>query len=266
LAGGTDSDAFIIHNLPLYLTDTACTWLEHLSPNEIRCWADLKEIFVGNFQGTYVHLKNCRQKPDEILCEYIHRFSWHCNELPNVADINVIGAFLSVTTCESLVHKLGRKHPRTTKELLDIATSHASGEEAVGAIFDHARGKAKQDEDASEGTSNRLNKKKRSKLWSGDLLVAAAERKGKRASTEGALDHFEKMLKGPCPNHAYPIKHAYKDYRLMKKFLSRGPNKGDRKKKPDLPRDDTEEEDTFSEEISCLMIFGGPAMYDSKCR
>ena len=41
-----------------------------------------------------------------------------------------------------LVHKLGRKGSRTTKELLDIATSHASGEEAVGAIFDHPKGKA----------------------------------------------------------------------------------------------------------------------------
>ena len=51
---------------------------------------------------------------------------------PNVADANIIGAFLSGTTCKSLVHKLGRKGPRTTKELLDIATNHASGEEVVG--------------------------------------------------------------------------------------------------------------------------------------
>ena len=36
---------------------------------------------------------------------------------------------------------------RTTKEFLDIATNHASGEEAVGAIFDRLKGKAKWDED-----------------------------------------------------------------------------------------------------------------------
>jgi hypothetical protein len=166
-----------------------------------------------------------------------------------------------------LVHKLGCKRPRTTKELLDITTSHASGEEAVGAIFNHAHGKAKRDEDAGEGASNRSNKKKRSKLWSGDSLGAAAEHKGKRASTESALDHFEKMLEGPCPNHAYPVKHAYKDCRFMKKFLSGGPKKGDGKKKLDPLGDDTEEkEDTFPEETSCAMIFGGPAAYDSKCR
>ena len=47
--------------------------------------------------------------------------------MPNVTDADIIGAFLSGTTYESLVHKLGRKGPQTTKELLDIATSHASG-------------------------------------------------------------------------------------------------------------------------------------------
>jgi hypothetical protein len=47
--GGVDGDAFIIRNLPLYLIDSAHTWLEHLSPNEIRCWVDLKEIFMGIF-------------------------------------------------------------------------------------------------------------------------------------------------------------------------------------------------------------------------
>jgi len=64
--GGTDSDGFIIRNLPLYLADSARTWLEHLPANRIACWTDLREIFVGNFQGTYEHpgnpwdLKNCR--------------------------------------------------------------------------------------------------------------------------------------------------------------------------------------------------------------
>jgi hypothetical protein len=131
---------------------------------------------------------------------------------------------------------LGCKRPRTTKELLDIATSHASGEEAVGAIFDRARGKAKWNEDTGKGTSNCSNKKKRSKQWSEGSLVAIAEHKGKKASTEGAPYHFEKMLEVPCPNHAYPIKHAYKDYGLINKFLSWGSKKGDGKKKPD-PRE-----------------------------
>jgi len=57
-AGGMDSDSFIIRNLPLFLADSPRTWLEHLSPNKIKSWADLNEIFVGNFQGMYTCPRN----------------------------------------------------------------------------------------------------------------------------------------------------------------------------------------------------------------
>ena len=107
-------------------------------------------------------------------------FSRQCNELPNVADADIIGPFPSGTTYESLVHKLGRKVPRTTKELLDIATSHASCDEAAGAIFDCLKGKAKWDEDAGEGASNRPIKKKNKQRCEGSL-VATADRKGVRS-------------------------------------------------------------------------------------
>jgi hypothetical protein len=65
----------------LYLTDSALTWLEHLPPNKINNWVDLKTIFIRNFQGTYTcprnpwDLKNYRQKSDETLHEYIWCFS-----------------------------------------------------------------------------------------------------------------------------------------------------------------------------------------------
>ena len=100
----------------------------------------------------------------------------------------MIGAFLSETTCESLVHKLGRKGPRTAKELLDIATSHASGEEAVGVIFDRLEGKARRDEGADEGTSNRSAKRKNKKQQREDPLVAAADRKGGRKAHGGRYE------------------------------------------------------------------------------
>ena len=48
-ADGADSDDFIICNLPLFLANSARKWLEHLPPNRIQSWADMKEIFVGNF-------------------------------------------------------------------------------------------------------------------------------------------------------------------------------------------------------------------------
>ena len=56
--------------------------------------------------------------------------------------------------------------------------------------------------------------------------MATADRKGGQKPTEGTLDHFEKLLEGPCPNHGFPVKHLYKDYDLLKRFLSRGSNKG----------------------------------------
>jgi hypothetical protein len=57
-------------------------------------------------------------------------------------DADVIRAFISSTTNEALVHELGCCKPRTTQELLNLATSHASGEEAIRAIFCKYKGKA----------------------------------------------------------------------------------------------------------------------------
>ena len=54
------------------------------------------------------------------------------------------------------------------------------GEETVGAIFDCPKGKAKRDEGANEGTSNRPNKKK-NKQWCEGSLLATADRKGVRS-------------------------------------------------------------------------------------
>ena len=62
--------------------------------------------------------------------------------------------------CESLIHKLGCMKPRTTCDLLDVATYHTSSEEAVGAVFGGGRdkGKAKR-ADLDEGPSTQRGKK-----------------------------------------------------------------------------------------------------------
>jgi hypothetical protein len=66
-AGGAKDDLFVIKNLPLYLGDSARTWLEHLLRDKIHDWTDLRRVFVGNFQGTYMRpgkqweLHNCKQ-------------------------------------------------------------------------------------------------------------------------------------------------------------------------------------------------------------
>jgi hypothetical protein len=133
--GGTDDNNLIIRNLPMFLSDAARAWLEHLPPAQISNWDDLVKAFAGNFQGTYVRpgnswdLRSCRQQPGESLREYIRRFSKQHTELPNITDSDVIGAFLAGTTCRDLVSKLGRKTPTKASELMDIATKFASGQE-----------------------------------------------------------------------------------------------------------------------------------------
>jgi hypothetical protein len=77
------------------------------------------------------------------LRDYIRHFSKQCTELPNVTDSEIISAFHFGTTCRDLVHELGLNPPSSANELFDIATNFASGEEAVGAIFDGEKGKCK---------------------------------------------------------------------------------------------------------------------------
>jgi hypothetical protein len=43
---------------PLFLSDTARAWLEHLPPAQISDWDDLVKAFTGNFQGMYALPRN----------------------------------------------------------------------------------------------------------------------------------------------------------------------------------------------------------------
>jgi hypothetical protein len=163
--GGATTDAVIIRNLPLHLADSIRTWLEHLPPNQIHRWDDLVRTFVGNFQGTYVRpgnswdLRACTQKPDESLRDFIRRFSKRHTELPRVAQSEIVHAFLEGTTCRDLVRELGRSLLVDSNELFDIATSFASGEEAVGAIFDGKKGKHVDDTPEEGGKSKEPQQK-----------------------------------------------------------------------------------------------------------
>jgi len=57
-ARGVDDDHFIIQYLPICMGGHVRAWLEFLLHDSIHDWADLKRIFVRNFQGTYVHPGN----------------------------------------------------------------------------------------------------------------------------------------------------------------------------------------------------------------
>jgi hypothetical protein len=69
----------------------------------------------------------------------------------------------------------------TTRELLDITSNHADGEEAVAATLNTPQGKGKQVVDHGEGTSSRFKKKKKkNKCRRDDNFLAAVERKASR--------------------------------------------------------------------------------------
>ena len=57
--------------------------------------------------------------------------------------------------------------------------------------------------------------------------MATVDCRGGQRPMEGTSNHFEKLLEGPCPNHAFAIKHLYKECALMKRFLSDGSKNGD---------------------------------------
>ena len=67
-------------------------------------------------------------------------------------------------------------------------------------------------------------------------------------------------MDSPCTNHAYSVKHLFKDCELLKHFLRQagGPKEGDGKD-PAAKRGGTtgKDGDGFPEPEECIMIFGG---------
>ena len=57
-ARGASDDRFIIQYLPICLGENVRAWLDFLPADSIGSWADLQKVFIGNFQGTYVHPGN----------------------------------------------------------------------------------------------------------------------------------------------------------------------------------------------------------------
>jgi hypothetical protein len=281
--GGATSDEVIICNLPLHLGDSARTWLEHLPASQIHNWEDLVRTFMGNFQGTYVHpgnswdLRFCTQKPGESLQDFIRRFSKRCTELPSVAQSEIVHAFLEGTTCRDLVHVLGRSPPADSNELFDIATSFASGEEAVRAIFDGKKGK-RSDDAPAEGSKSREphRKDKRGKKGKkprreareqgrdgddAEALAVDPARRGPRPAPRGP-GVFDDMLKKPCPYHKTLVNHTLEQCDMLKKFYGRVAAK-DAEAKKDGGDGDV---GGFPAVENVFLIFGGPTVDMSSCQ
>jgi hypothetical protein len=251
LSGATIEEV-IIRNLPLHLADSARTWLEHLPASQIHNRDDLVRTFVGNFQGTYMRpgnswdLRACIQKPGESLWDIIRYFSKCCTELSSVSQSEIVHAFLEGTTCRDLVRELGRSPPVDSNELFDIATSFASGEEAVGAIFDGKKGK-RVDDAPAEGRKSKEPQQKHKWGKKGkkprrearapgrdddrdEALAVDPSRRGPRAAPRGP-DVFDDMLKKPSPYHKTLVKYTLEQCDLLKRYYSRATAKDGEAKK-----------------------------------
>jgi hypothetical protein len=154
-----------------------------------------------------------------------------------------------------------------THELLDIASNHVDGEEAVAATLNTPQGKGKQVADPGKGTSPCFKKKKRNdKRRHDNNLVAVVERKTSRPKANPTKpaptkDHFERLLDVPCPHHEVPIKHSLKDCRLMKNYVNDtlNPRTADQPKKGGPPPDNDDGAGAMylGEDGAVHMIFRG---------
>jgi hypothetical protein len=163
-----------------------------------------------------------------------------------VAQSEIVHAFLEGTTCRDLVRELGRSPPVDSNELVDIATSFASGEEAVGAIFDGKKDKRTNDAPAEGSKSKELHQKnKRGKKGKkprreardqgrdaddGEALAIDPARRGPRPAPRGP-GVFDDMLKKPCPYHKTPVNHTLEQCDMLKKFYGRATAKDGEAKK-----------------------------------
>jgi hypothetical protein len=182
-----------------------------------------------------------------------------------------VHAFLEGTTCRDLVRELGRSPPTDSNELFDITTSFASGEEAVGAIFDGKKGK-RSDDAPVEGSKSRephrkdkrgkkgkkLRREAREQGRDGDDAEALAvdpARRGPRPAPRGP-GVFDDMLKKPYPYHKTLVNHTLEQCDMLKKFYGRAAAKDAEAKKDGGDGD----AGGFPAVENVFLIFGGPTV------
>jgi hypothetical protein len=157
--------------------------------------------------------------------------------------------------------------PRTTRELLNVVSNHADGEEAVAATLNTLLGKGKQVVDHGVGMPSRFKKKKKNdKRRHDENFVAAMEHKascpkGNQAKPAPSRDHFKRLLDVPCLHHEVPVKHTLRECQLMKNYV-KGTLKPKTADQPDKQDPSHDNDDGAGAVFSCEdgvvhMIFGG---------
>jgi hypothetical protein len=167
------------------------------------------------------------------------------------------------TSCE-----LGRSPPVDSNEPFDIATSFASGEEAVGSIFHGKKGKRVDDAPAEgSGSKEPQQKHKRGKKGKKPRCEARVSRRDDDRDEALSVDParrcpraaprgpgvFNNMLKKPCPYHKTPVNHTLEQCDLFKRYYSRAAAKDGEAKKDGGDGDAS----GFPAVENVFLIFGG---------
>ena len=99
----------------------------NLPEDTIHTRKQLRDTFVGNFQGTWTRpptsetLRQLKQKNDESLKDFVTWFCKVCIEIMEIDDIEVIIAFKDAVRYVKTIEMLALKKPKTVAKLLGIA-------------------------------------------------------------------------------------------------------------------------------------------------
>nr|AAX96554.1 retrotransposon protein, putative, Ty3-gypsy sub-class [Oryza sativa Japonica Group]ABA93240.1 retrotransposon protein, putative, Ty3-gypsy subclass [Oryza sativa Japonica Group] len=216
-AAGGDSKA-MANYLPVALADSARSWLHGLPRGTIGSWAELRDHFIANFQGTFecpgtqFDLYNVIQKSRESLGDYIRRFSEQRNKISDITDDVIIAAFTKGIRHEELVGKFGRKPPKTVKLMFEKANEYAKAEDAVIASKQSGSSwKPKKDTPATGGGGSNNHKDRKRKPEELVATITHSSRQRSRVNT------FDKIMNSQCPHHPNS-NHAAKDCFVYKQF------------------------------------------------
>nr|AAT73678.1 putative polyprotein [Oryza sativa Japonica Group] len=262
-AAGGDSKA-MANYLPVALADSARSWLHGLPRGTIGSWAELRDHFIANFQGTFERpgtqydLYNVIQKSGESLRDYIRRFSEQRNKISDITDDVIIAAFTKGIRHEELVGKFGRKPPRTVKLMFEKANEYAKAEDAQSG----PSWKPKKDTPASGGGGSNNHKDRKRKPAE---LVATASHSSRQRSR---VNTFDKIMNSQCPHHPNS-NHVAKDCFVYKQFADQYTKttrkNPDEEQSTSRKKDDGDTPAGFQDHRKELNhIFGGPLAYESK--
>nr|AAT94049.1 putative polyprotein [Oryza sativa Japonica Group] len=267
-AAGGDSKA-MANYLSVALADSARSWLHGLPRGTIGSWAELRDHFIANFQGTFERpgtqfdLYNVIQKSGESLRDYIRRFSEQRNKISDITDDVIIAAFTKGIHHEELVGKFGRKPPKTVKLMFEKANEYAKAEDAVIASKQSGSSwKPKKDTPATGGGGSNNHKDRKRKP---EELVATTTHSSRQRSL---VNTFDKIMNSQCPHHPNS-NHAAKDCFVYKHFAEQYTKttrkNSDEEQSTSKKKDDGDPPAGFQDHRKELNhIFGGPLAYESK--